>query len=267
MRVDRFFSRRSAVLSGGTYTDGTRRALLAVLAEQAQLAGWAAFDAGWMGRSAHLYQTSRHAAVEAGDQALVANALALDAYQRAFSGRVDVELARASCQALTAYVPAKVRALVFDRAAWSYAVAGLVAEAEAALGEAARALDGQGAPADPDWAAWVDAQEIDIMTGRCWSALGRPLRAVPPLTGALADFPDAYARDKALYLLALAEAYLHGREVELAASTITRAHSLTAGVASTRPKARIAATLALSAPFEATRAMRELRDGLAVSPR
>lgn len=255
-----------AVLSGATYTTDTRRTLLAVLAEQAQLAGWAAFDAGWTDRSLRLYQTSRQAAVEAGDQALVANALALDAYQRAFTGQVDVELARASCQALTARVPARVRALVFDRAAWSFAVAGLVAEAEEALSSAAGALDDAGAPADPDWATWVDAQEIAIMTGRCWSALGRPLRAVPPLTSALADFPEAYARDKALYLLALAEAYLHGREIELAAATITRAHRLTVGVSSTRPKARMAATLALSAPFEGTPAMRELRDRLAVSP-
>jgi hypothetical protein len=44
----------------------------------------------------------------------------------------------------------------------------------------------------------------------------------------------------------LAEAYLHGRELELAAETIRRAHVLTLGVASTRPKARLARTLALA---------------------
>lgn len=87
---------------------------------------------------------------------------------------------------------------------------------------------------------------MDILTGRCWSTLRRPLRAVPPLERALSGFPDAYARDKALYLLALAEAYLHGRELDLAAETIRKTHTLTQGVASTRPKARLARTLALA---------------------
>jgi hypothetical protein len=109
-----------------------------------------------------------------------------------------VDLARASCEALTDAIPPTVRALVYDR-------------------------------------AWVDNQEIDIMTGRCWTALRRPLRAVAPLEQALRGFPDEHARDKALYLLALAEAYLHGHELELAAQTIAHAHRLTTA---SRPRAR-----------------------------
>lgn len=253
------------VLNEGSYRDTIRKALLSLLAEQAQLAGWAAFDAGWTDRSARLYTRSRQAAMAADDHELLANALALDAYQRAFSGQVDVDLADASREALSPAVSPRVRALVHDRAAWSYALAGLAAKSEAALSSAAQALAMAPARPGPDWAAWVDTQEIDIMTGRCWSALGRPIRAVPPLTRALDAFPEEYARDKALYLLALAEAYLHGREVEMAAEVIHRAHVLAAGVASTRPKSRLTKTLLMAARYRGTNALRELRDQVADS--
>ena len=236
-----------AILTGTSHNAATRRALLAALAEQSQLCGWAAFDAGWVDRSAHLYQTSRSAAADADDPALFANALALDAYQRAFGGEPDPALAQASCDALTNRVPAGVRALILDRAAYTFAVAGMTGEAETALGLAAVALTEPGGPPTPDWATWVDPVELDIMTGRCFSALRRPLRAVPPLERALAQFPDEYARDRALYTLALAEAYLHARELDLAAQTIHTAHQLARGLASTRPALQLRRTLALSA--------------------
>lgn len=236
-----------AILTGASHNAATRRALLAALAEQSQLCGWAAFDAGWVNRSEQLYQTSRDAAAEADDPGLFANAMALDAYQRAFGGEPDPTLAQASCDALTDRTPPGVRALILDRAAYTFAVAGMTGEAETALGHAAAALADPGGPPTPDWAAWVDPVELDIMTGRCWAALRRPLRAVPPLERALAQFPDEYARDRALYTLALAEAYLHARELELAAQTIQAAHELTRGLASTRPATQLRRTMALSA--------------------
>jgi hypothetical protein len=85
----------------------------------------------------------------------------------------------------------------------------------------------------------VDETEIDIMAGRCWTELGRPLRAVPILEQVLAKFSDTQGRDKALYLTWLASSYLQASEIEQAATTLVRAHALASGVASVRPLARI----------------------------
>jgi transcriptional regulator with XRE-family HTH domain len=63
-------------------TQETRRELLAVLSEQAQQAGWAAFDAGWQATARTLYQESLTAAQSSGSRALEGNALALLAYQK-----------------------------------------------------------------------------------------------------------------------------------------------------------------------------------------
>ncbi|MGA6159249.1 hypothetical protein ACPEIC_38575 [Stenotrophomonas sp. NPDC087984] len=68
------------MLREGSYTEETGRDLLSVLSEQAQLAGWAAFDAGKHADARDLYEDSHKAATEAKDAALAGNALAFLAY-------------------------------------------------------------------------------------------------------------------------------------------------------------------------------------------
>jgi hypothetical protein len=64
------------------------------------------------------------------------------------------------------------------------------------------------------------------------------MRAIPQLEEALRDFPDAQARDKALYLSWLAHAYLDVGEREHAATVLCRSLELAYGVSSVRPQER-----------------------------
>ncbi|MGW2552234.1 XRE family transcriptional regulator [Streptomyces sp. NPDC001635] len=231
------------ILRTGSFTDDSRRHLQSLLAEQAQQAGWAAFDGGRRAEAASLYEESKAAAHEAGDTDLLGNGFAFLAYQTA-DRRKAVEIATASCATITAATPAAVQALLHERMAWACAVAGQADCTQRALDAARAALDGQqdGEP-QPDWAAWVDRIELLIMSGRCWTELRRPLRAVPVLTKALDAYSDHNARDKALYLSWLADAYLTAGEVEEAAVVTDRALDLAAGVASVRPQQRLAPVL------------------------
>ncbi|MHB9861227.1 helix-turn-helix domain-containing protein [Streptomyces sp. YIM S03343] len=232
-----------SLLRTATFTPEARRRLVALLAEQAQQAGWAAFDGGRQTEAEGLYEESRAAAIEAGDSDLLGNSLAFLAYQT--SDRCTaVEIAENSCAAITPNTPASVRALLHERLAWACAMADQPARAEQALDTARAALDEQqdGEP-QPDWAAWVDETELDIMTGRCWTELRRPLRAVPVLTRSLDRYDDHHARDKALYLSWLADSYLTAGEVEAAAAVTGQAVDLAFGVASVRPRQRLAPVL------------------------
>ncbi|MER0241112.1 XRE family transcriptional regulator [Streptomyces sp. HSW2009] len=231
------------------YTQEVGRALLSVLAEQAQQAGWAAFDAGRHADSRDLYEESRRAAMDAGDAALSANALAFLGYQ-ALSHNLIAEGVQAGAQAtadVPAYAPGAIRALLHERHAWACAVAGDARTTEQALAAAQAALHAPGDAVSPDWAAWVDEDELKIMTGRCWTALRRPLRAVPVLEEALGRYDDRHTRDKALYSSWLAESYLLAGEVEQAAEVAKHVLDLARGVASVRPKQRINPTLRLLA--------------------
>lgn len=232
------------LIRDGHYTETTGRALLSVLAEQAQQAGWAAFDGGRHTDASSLYEDSYQAAIQAGDNSLAGNALAFLAYQKISGDRkAGIEIAVTACRTAGPEAPPGVRALLYERLAWAYAIANQASSAEEALSDAETALEESAGTPQPDWVAWVDRNELQIMTGRCWAELRRPLRAVPALESALTEYGDIHARDKSLYLSWLADSYISAGEIEQAASTTSRALELSAGVASVRPRHRIAPTL------------------------
>lgn len=233
----------TALADEASYTDATGRALMAVIAEQAQQAGWSAFDAGWHAPAHRHFKDSLTAASDAGDTSLIANALAFLAYQKVSTGQPGTGEADASCRAADSReTPRTVRALLYERAAWAHAVAGDADASNEALHRAREALADE-PRGGPDWAAWVDHTELEIMAGRCWSTLGDHARAVPALERALDRYDDTHARDKSLYLTWLADAHLDAAEVEQAAAVTVRALALCADVASVRPQDRITHTL------------------------
>jgi transcriptional regulator with XRE-family HTH domain len=230
-----------ALIKNGSYTETTGNALLAVLAEQAQLAGWAAFDAGLWAQSDELYRMSLEAARDAGDLALAANALVFQAYQALGAGDLatGVQAAVAAVETAGDGVTPGVRTLLHCRRAWAHAVAGQATEAETQLGAGAAAINEYHPRTEPDWVYWVDRDEVDIMTGRCWTVLRRPLRAIATLEQVLDRYDDTHARDKALYLSWLADAYLDANEIEQGCAVASRAIKLGSGVGSIRPYDRI----------------------------
>lgn len=227
----------------GTYTQATGRGLLTLLAEQAQMAGFSAFDAGWLDEAERLYRLSHAVALDANDRSLAGNALASMAYQALAFGRSGVDLATTSCDTAGSDASCGVRTLLLERRAWAHAMAGDADETERCLDLAEVALNQQDNRPDPDWVFWVDHIELRIMTGRCWSALRRPMRAISVLEDVLAGYEDTHARDKARYLSWLADAYADANEVEQACAVAGRAMDLASGVGSIRPQQRVEAVI------------------------
>lgn len=227
------------LINASQHAEDVGRALRSLLAEQEQLAGWAAFDAGRHAQARRHYRTSLAAADEAGDDVLAGSALAFTAYQQSSNGQSGSATARASVERASSTATPRVAALLLERSAWAHAAAGDAREADVALGRAREALHRDDDRPEPDWVFWINDTEIDIMSGRCWTELRRPLRAVPVLENVLATFDDTCARDKALYTAWLVDAYLQANEVEQAAAALGRAFELASGVASARPSARI----------------------------
>jgi transcriptional regulator with XRE-family HTH domain len=225
------------------HSDETRRALHALLAEQAQFAAWAAFDSSRPAQAAAFCAMSRAAAREAEDDALYAYGIQMEAYQRAFNGRADVELARAGCDAVTPLVPARAQAFISFRAAFCFASGGLAAKAESALDTAAKALTAAEGEPSLRWVPRLGTLELTLMTGACWAILHRPLRAIGLLERELPNIPDEWASDKSIDLIYLGEAYAVGGEPELAAQAFARSSELAKGLASKRPTERLRFTL------------------------
>ncbi|MGW5582211.1 helix-turn-helix domain-containing protein [Micromonospora chokoriensis] len=246
------------LIQDGTYSAAVGRQLLVILAEQTQLAGWAAFDAGQHADAERLYQTSLAAARDANDAALTGNAYAFLAYQQLASGQPAAETAAAGCDAAASATPT-VRALLHLRAAWAHAVAGDAPAADQQLALGTTCLTEHDDRPEPDWVYWVDHMEGEIMTGRCWTVLRRPMRAIPVLERALTRFDDTHSRDKALYLSWLADAYVDANEVEQACDTASTVVRLAGGVGSVRPAQRVNAFLNRLEPHAGLRCVVELR--------
>ncbi len=223
-----------------------------LLAEQAQQAGWAAFDTGWNQRATQLFERSFQAAQAAECSDLAGNALALRSYQLLSAGEQPSDLTDRSLRSAASSGHPAVKSLLYQRGAWTYAVAGQVQPTAWALGQAAEALAETVDSPAPDWASWAhNPLELEIMTGRCWAELHRPLRAIPALESAMSQYDDSHSRDKALYLSWLADSYLDAGEVEQAAVVTSYALDLSSRVASTRPQLRFADVLDRLRPHSA----------------
>lgn len=223
-----------------TYNEHTGRALLGVIGELAQIAGWIASDAGQHEAAAKTYHLGIRAAQDAADGTLESNLLGSLAYQITNIGDPleGVTLALAAVDAAGPRAPARARALSWDRVAWAHAQVGEAEAAIRALGEARTALDQHRGEDEPAYLYWVDASELQIMEARAYTELRRPLRAVPVLTDVLHRYDATHARELALYLSWLAVALVDANEPEEAARTAWRMFDLSKDVASDRTDRR-----------------------------
>ena len=195
---------------------GARKRSLALVAEAGQLAGWLASDAGDTLAALTAYRRALVAAAGAGDRQLAGHILGSASHLL-----LSVEdpqgallLARTGYAGVRHVAPAGLRALLLHRVAFAAARCGHRRAAHAALTAAWRAADRRTPEQEPAWLYWLEAAELDAMTGRCLAALRRPLRAVPLLDAAVRR--TGQQRSAAIYGAWLARGYLDLGEVEQA---------------------------------------------------
>ncbi|MFJ8472417.1 transcriptional regulator [Kitasatospora sp. NPDC094011] len=252
------------VLREASYAEETGRRLLELVAEQAQLVGWVAGDAGLNQQAKRAYVAGVHAAEAAGHRGLGGLNLGGLGYLLAATGNPEhgVVLTRSAAVGAAPYASARERAMIWDRAAWAASLAGREREAAAALGRVEDAHDAHQPDAreEPDWLYWVSRAESLVMQGQVWTELHRPLRAVPILQAVIGTYDHEHARETALYRSWLAAALLDAGEVEEAAAETTRVIDLSAGLSSDRVARRITMLAQRLTPYTHVPAAREVLD-------
>ncbi|MFC5662308.1 transcriptional regulator [Kitasatospora misakiensis] len=252
------------LLREASYTEQTGRRLLELAAEQAQLVGWVAADAGLNQQAQRAYTVGVHAAEAAGHRGLGGLNLGGLGYLLASTGSPEngVVLTRSAAVGAAPYAGARERAMIWDRAAWAACVAGREREAAAALGRVEDAHDAHQPDAgeEPDWLYWVCRAESLVMQGRVWTELHRPLRAVPILQAVIGTYDHEHARETALYRSWLAAALLDAGEIEEASAETIRVIDLSAGVTSDRVAKRITMLAGRLTPHTHVPAAREVLD-------
>lgn len=238
--VVRDLTATAAVIRDGSYTDGVGRALLGALGDLCQLAGRTAADANRDAAAAHYLATGAAAAHAAGDRDLAGECLSTLSYHVANTGAPAdaVLLAQTAVAGARGSGAASSHAIRLDRLAWAHAKARHRSHAERALGQAEEAYAGRG-PGGPDWAYWLDADELDVMAGRCFTELGLPDLARPRLAPALSAAYGDRPREAALYLSWLVEAEVQAGDLDRAAGLAVQVLELAGRTASRRAEDRV----------------------------
>ncbi|GDY31060.1 transcriptional regulator [Gandjariella thermophila] len=267
--IERELRATAHLVRTASYTDAVGRRLLAALGELCQLAGWVAADAGLNQRAGRHYLAGVSAAHAAGDAALAGNLVSSLAYHVANTGRARdaVLLAQSALAGSRNTVTATTRALFLERLAWAQAKSGDRAGTDRTLGAVEDAFARRRPDADPEWVYWLNADEIDVMAGRCWTELGVPARAEPPLERALSRYDDRFTREVALYLSWLAEARVQAGDVAGGAAIGLRVAEMSARTASARSNERVRVLLGKLRPYRSVPEVRELWDAADALPR
>ncbi|MBF6331128.1 helix-turn-helix domain-containing protein [Nocardia transvalensis] len=226
-------ARTANLLGDTTYTERTGRELLRAVAELCQLAGWSTADASDNAAAERYYLNGIRTAHAAGDLVLAAQIVSSLGYHMAETGgpaRDAVLLTRSALARMDnsdrpATATPTVRALLHARNAWTHAVAG---DTRHAADEIQRAQDEYShrtdSDPDPTWAYWLTPEEMNIITGRVDTVLGRPLEAQQRLGPALRHCDPRRLRETTLYTIWLAEAHLRAHDVDGARALATSAN-------------------------------------------
>ncbi|MER0477294.1 hypothetical protein ABR737_02770 [Streptomyces sp. Edi2] len=194
---------------------------LVLASRYAESAAWlhedCATDAAGTAQAKHWTNQAMAWAVEAGDDVMTAWTLFRRAQQATASGHAapSISLSRAVQRYDHAITP-QMRAAALQQEAHGYALAGdevachrLIDRAEIFAARPEGAGDGRSGHGDFATPAYLEGQRAN-----CWLLLGRPDRAVPILSTALASLPKIYRRDRGLLHARLATAHARNGDVD-----------------------------------------------------
>ncbi|MEV4477990.1 hypothetical protein [Nonomuraea sp. NPDC049504] len=225
------FTAVARLVRHGSYDAAVGKRLCAALAQLAQTSGWMALEAGDDGKAQRWYMTGLRAAHSAGDPALASSIMALMSYQAITLRKLRDGLQLSAVATKTAArAPSIVQAIIAARSTLVHASAGDHAGVECSRERAADLLTraAQESAPPPRWAGYVNAAELDAISGRALIALARhtPGRRRALLTSEAAhllheralDPSDVHRRSALRHGAWLSRAHLHNGDLEQAVS-------------------------------------------------
>ncbi|MGH3549445.1 MAG: hypothetical protein ACRDQU_15330 [Pseudonocardiaceae bacterium] len=240
-----------------------RPRLLSTLSEASRQAGWLSFDSEQFDHAGYYYEDARALAHEAENTGLGAFVLCEMSHQATWRGtpRIGIDHAVAASQWADRSGDLRLRAYTADVAARAYAADGQRDACLTALGAAHTVLTTADDQA-PSYSTYDEAIHISIRGG-CHLKLGEADRAVSYAQQSLKTLDRSFARDVAMTIVDLGEAYVLCNEIDEAARLIGDAGQIAAGNSSVRLAGRLEQARGGMQPWRHTAAVRTLDNRLA----
>ncbi|MFJ2031447.1 hypothetical protein [Streptosporangium sp. NPDC087985] len=249
------------LLSDGSYSGNTGRALASAAAELTRLAGWMAYDLEQHGLAQRYLIQALRLARGAGDHGFGGEILAGMSHQALYIGQPAhaLDLARAAqlsarragvfaLLAETHVLEAHAHALMDDRAACGNS-----------LHEAERAFDRRRTGDEPDWIAYFDEAYLSAKFAHCFRDLRDGPGTVRHATRSL-DMDGRYVRGRMFNLSLLSAGLLECGELERACVAAGQALELAGGLQSVRTQSYVSDLRRRLDPFAGEPAVVELKE-------
>ncbi|MGH4007523.1 MAG: hypothetical protein ACRDTH_05040 [Pseudonocardiaceae bacterium] len=240
-----------------------RPRMLSALSEASRQAGWLSFDLNQFDNARYYYEDARGLAHEAGNVGLGAFVLCEMSHLATWRGtpRIGIDHAVAAGQWANRTGDLRLRAYTADVAARTYAADGQRDACLTALDTAHTALTAAG-DQDPSYSVYDEAIHIAIR-GVCHLTLRDADHAIVCAQQSLESLDQSFARDVAMTIVDLGEAYVQANEIDEAARLLGDAGDIAAHNSSARLIERLRQGRAELQPWEHTTAVRQLDERLA----
>ncbi len=216
----------TGLLDNSSYTEDVGRRLYAVAAEFARIAGWLAYDNNHEALAQRYYMAGLRAAHSSGDRAVGANILGFMSIQAKYRDPRDaVRMAESALSRTNDLTPA-IAASLSGRLTISAAYAGDATTAERAQGRMFELMAAADPAAEPAYMYWWSEAEAHYFAGQSALVLDKPRQAETHYRTAVARLDPSFIRDRSSWLLRLATARVHLRELDSACRAATEAAAL-----------------------------------------
>lgn len=176
----------------GWYGPSAERALLQVVAELAQVAGWAAMDSNRHAEAQRFHVMALRAAEAAGDREFGAYVLCMLAFDATLAGQHEqaIMILDTAGQGIRNHASRTVQAMVAGWQARAYAGAGDRVAFERTLARASSLYERAQPGEAPPWAYWMVDPGRLAENARSWALVGDGRRAVDLLEGDIAGLGE-----------------------------------------------------------------------------
>ncbi|MEU6174992.1 hypothetical protein ABZ832_24175 [Streptantibioticus parmotrematis] len=257
--VIQYLSRDVAPLLSGTYTEPVGRALFSTVAESTLLAGWMSYDACRHGLAQRYFLQALRLAQDGNDRRLAGSILSAMSHQATFLGQFThaATLARAALMGISGVATPTLRAQFHAMEARALARTGDRRACEAALTEAARALESRNNDDEPEWITYFDEAELAAEAAHCFRDVRSARQAVAHAENAMSG---SHVRSDFFATMVLADAHLHADDPEEACRVALDALDLGEQLKSARCVAYLAEFRRHLGKFQTSPAVREFQE-------
>ncbi|MPZ67868.1 MAG: hypothetical protein GEU83_21105 [Pseudonocardiaceae bacterium] len=216
----------TGLLDNASYTQEVGQRLYAVVAEFARIAGWLAYDNSHEALAQRYYMAGLRAAHTSGNRAVGANILGfMSIHAKYHDPRDAVRMAESALSRTTDLTPA-IAASLYGRLTISAACARDATTADRAQGRMFELMTAADPTAEPAYMYWWSEAEAHYFAAQSALALDKPRQAETHYRKAIARLDPSFIRDRSSWLLRLATARVHLRELDSACRAAAEAAAL-----------------------------------------